>query len=93
MGVSKVKVSEAHERLMMAIGETIRIHTTQSPMSLEGIVGILAFCSGAAIGNGEPNRFIKSKLREMAAANIDFGIEAMTSSIAHTSLILPEGMQ
>lgn len=93
MSISKVKVSEAHDRLMMAIGETIRLHTTHNPMPLEGIVGVLAFCAGAAIGKGEKNRFMRGKMREMAAANIDFGIDAMTSSIAHTSLILPESMQ
>lgn len=56
MSISKVKVSESHERLMLAIGETIRIHTQQSPMPLEGIVGVLAFCSGAAISRGSRGR-------------------------------------
>ena len=90
MSIHKVKVSESHQRLMYAIGETIRLHTTQSPMPLEGIVGVLAFCAGAAIGTGEKNRFIKSKLKEMAEANIGFGIEATGGQAS--SLILPDGV-
>jgi len=93
MAVSKVKVSESHERLMHAIGETIRIHTTQSPMPLEGIVGVLAFCSGAAIGRGARDRQTRRLMREMAVANIDFGLDAITSSMASSSLILPDSMQ
>jgi hypothetical protein len=90
MSINKVKVSEAHERLMLAIGETIRIHTTTNPMPLEGIVGVLAFCAGAAIGTGEKNRFIKGKLKDMACANIEFGMEATGDPAS--SLILPESM-
>jgi hypothetical protein len=93
MSISKVKVGESHERLMHAIGETIRIHTSMSPLSVEAIAGILAFCSGAAIGRGSKTRNERRQYREMAVANIDFGLEAMTSSMANTSLILPEGMQ
>lgn len=91
--VSKVKVSESHERLMLAIGETIRVHTMQSPMPLEGIVGVLAFCSGGAIARGAKGRQMRRLMREMAVANIDFGMEAISSSMANTSLILPESMQ
>lgn len=36
---------------------------------------------------------MRRAMREMAVANIDFGIEAVASSMANTSLILPEGMQ
>lgn len=93
MSVSKVKVGESHERLMHAIGETIRIHTSQSPMSVEAIAGILAFCAGAAIGRGSKGRDQRRQYREMAVANVDFGLQAMTSSMSNTSLILPEGMQ
>lgn len=93
MAVSKVKVGESHERLMYAIGETIRVHTSQSPMTAEAIVGVLAFCSGAAIGRGSKGSNERRQMREMAVANIDFGLEAMTSSMANTSLILPDGMQ
>lgn len=87
MAVAKVKVSESHERLML------RLHTTHSPMSIDGIVGVLAFCAGAAIVRGGDGRVNRRQLREMAVANIDFGMEAMRSSVANTSLILPEGLQ
>lgn len=93
MGINKVRVSDSHERLMLAIGETIRLHTTQSPMNLEGIVGVLAFCSGAAIARGSKTRNMRRLMREMAVANIDFGLDAITSSMANSSLILPEGVQ
>jgi hypothetical protein len=93
MAISKAKVGESQERLMLAIGEAIRIHTTQSPMTLETIVGTLGFCTGAAIGKGSNSRKMKRDFREMAVANVDLGIEAMQSSMANTSLILPESMQ
>ena len=93
MSISKVKVGESHERLMHAIGETIRIHTSQSPMTAEAIAGLLAFCSGAALGRGANGRNERRQYREMAVANIDFGLEAMVSSMSNTSLILPDGMQ
>lgn len=93
MSISKVKVGESHERLMYAIGETVRIHTSTSPMTIEAIAGVLAFCAGASIGRGAKGRNERRALREMAVANIDFGLEAMPSSMANTSLILPEGMQ
>jgi hypothetical protein len=93
MAIGKVKVGESHERLMHAIGETIRIHTSVSPMSVEAIAGVLAFCAGAAIGRGSKSRNERRAHREMAVANIDFGLEAMVSSMANTSLILPDGMQ
>lgn len=93
MAISKVAVSESHERLMYAIGEAVRVHTTMTPMTAEAIVGVLAFCAGAAIGRASKSRNERRQLREMGVANIDFGLEAMTSSMANTSLILPEGMQ
>lgn len=93
MAINKVKVSEAHEKLMLAIGEAIRMHTTTSPMTLEGIVGVLGFCTGAAIGKGAGGRQHRRAFREMAVANVDFGIEAMSTELAKTSLILPEHLQ
>jgi hypothetical protein len=73
---------------MMAIGDTIARYTTATPMKIEGIVGVLAFCAGAAIMR-DPNTNMKTRreLKEMAAANIEFGMEAMRQSA--TSLILP----
>lgn len=93
MSISKVKVPESSERLMFAIGEVIRLHTSNSPMSVEAIAGVLGFCAGAAIGRGATGRNNRRALREMAVANVDFGLQAMTSSMANTSLILPDGVQ
>lgn len=93
MAISKVRVGESQERLMLAIGDAIRVHTTTSPMTIEQIAGVVAFCAGAAIARGSRNRNHRRQLREMATANIDFGMEAMASSISSSSLILPEGVQ
>lgn len=46
MAISKVKVSEDAHRLMLAIGEAIRLHTSQSPISGEQIVGVLGSVPG-----------------------------------------------
>lgn len=93
MAIGKVKVGEGQERLMLAIGDAIRIHTTQSPMSIQDIVGVITFCAGAAIMRGGTDRLDRRQLREMAIANIDYGMDAMRSSVADTSLILPDGLQ
>lgn len=93
MAISKVRVGEAQEKLMLAIGEAIQRQTMQSPMSLEEIVGVVAFCAGAAIMRGGGSRTDRRQLREMAVANIDYGMDAMRSSVANTSLILPGGLQ
>lgn len=92
MAISKVAVSQDAHRLMLAIGEAVRLHTSQSPMSGEQIVGVLGFCSGAAIVRASTTRNDRRQMREMAVANVDMGIQAMTSSMANTSLIIPEGV-
>lgn len=89
MGFHKVKVSEAHERLMLAIGEVIQRHTAASPMTHENIVGVLAFCTGAAIGQAK-TRGERFQLRKMADANVDFGTQAITGSAPSSGLILPD---
>lgn len=89
MSISKVKVSESHEKLMLAIGDVIRIHTTHSPMTHDHIVGCLAFTLGAAIGQAK-TRADRFQLRKMADANVDYGIQAITGSSASSRLILPE---
>lgn len=87
MAVVRTKVDESHERLMLAIGDVIMKHTTQSPMKIEGIVGVLAFCAGAAImRDPNTNRNVRRQLREMAVANVDMGMDAMRAS---SSIILP----
>ena len=89
MSISKVKVDERHERLMLAIGETIQRFTQQSPMSQEMIVGCLAFTTGAAIGQAK-TRGERFQLRKMADANVDLGTQAITGSAASSRLILPD---
>lgn len=92
MSIAKTKMDESHERLMMAIGDVIALHTTHTPMRIEGIVGVLAFCAGAAImRDPNTNRTVRRQLKEMAAANIELGMDAMRNS--HTSLILPGDLQ
>lgn len=91
MAITKVAVDENHQRLMFAIGDLIARHTAQSPMRIEGIVGVLAFCAGAAImRDPNTNRLVRRQLKEMAAANIEYGMDAMRSS--QTSLILPSDL-
>lgn len=91
MAISKVKVPEDCHRLMMAIGETIRQQTVGTAVSHENIVGVLAFCTGAALARDSKGRQHRRQLKEMAEANIDLGIQAITSETA-PSIILPEHM-
>jgi ADP-dependent phosphofructokinase/glucokinase len=93
MAIGKVKVGESHERLMFAIGDAIRVQTSVSPMSEEDILGVLGFTLGCAIARASKGRIERRQLREMAVANVDNGLQAMTSSMANTSLILPDGIQ
>ncbi len=94
MSYSKVKVTDSHERLMVAIGDAVRTTTAQSPMELQAIVGVLAFCAGAAIARGGKSRTDRRHLKEMASANLEFGIEAvMGESERSSSLILPAHLQ
>jgi hypothetical protein len=91
MAVVKSEVDENHRRLMLAIGDVIAKHTSQSPMNIQGIVGVLAFCAGAAImRDPNTNRSVRRGLKDMAVANIDYGMDAMRGS--QTSLILPGDM-
>lgn len=93
MSLSKVSVNESHTRLMLAIGDAIFAQTSKSPMSEEDILGVLGFTLGSAIARAGKGRTSRRMLREMAVANIDRGLDAMVSSMANTSLILPESMQ
>lgn len=91
MATVKTQVDDNHRRLMLAIGDVIAQHTTHSPMKIEGIVGVLAFCAGAAImRDPNTNRQVRRNLKEMAAANIEYGMDAMRGS--QSSLILPAGL-
>lgn len=89
MSISKVKVDERHEKLMLAIGDTIQRFTQQTPMTHESIVGVLAFCTGAAIGQAK-TRGERFQLRKMADANVDFGTQAITGQGAWNRFIMPE---
>jgi hypothetical protein len=89
MSISKVKVDERHERLMLAIGETIQRFTQQSPMTHEMIVGCMAFATGAAIGQAK-TRGERFQLRKMADANVDLGTQAITGSAASSRIIFPD---
>lgn len=91
MAITKAAVDDNHQKLMLAIGDVIARYTAQAPMRIEGIVGVLAFCAGAAIMR-DPNttRTVRRQLKEMAAANIEYGMDAMRGS--QTSLILPSDL-
>lgn len=93
MTLNRVKANLSQERLMIAIGEAIRLHTMVSPMTLEDIVGVLGFTTGAAIARAD-RRLSKSELRQMAVANIDHGLQAALSAPppileATANLVLP----
>ena len=90
MALSEVRLNEDHRRLMLAIGDAIAKHTTHSPMTLEAIVGVLGFCSGAAIVRGTKSRQMQRKLHAIATGNVENGMEAMIRAESNTSLILPE---
>lgn len=92
MATVMTQVDDNHRALMLAIGDTIARHTTKSPMKIEGIVGVLAFCAGAAImRDPNTNRQVRRQLKEMATANIEYGMDAMRGS--QSSLILPGDLQ
>lgn len=89
MSITKVQVDERHEKLMTAIGLTIQQFTTQTPMTHDSIVDVLAFTTGAAIGQAK-TRGARHELRKMADANVDYGTQLITGSAATSRLILPE---
>lgn len=90
MTVSISKTNDAQQKLMTEIGMAIMRVTMISPMPIDDIVGVLAFTTGAAIGN-QPNKAIyrTKDLRQMAVANIDHAIDAALKAQQSSSLILP----
>lgn len=75
--MATVLIGENERRLMIELGRTIQAYTTISPMALDSIVGVLAFCAGSAITQGvSKGRNSRRALREMAVANIDRGMDA-----------------
>jgi hypothetical protein len=89
MGLSSVKLSEDHRQLMLSIGDAIAAHTTKSPMTLQAIVGVLGFCTGAAICRGTRSERSRRDLRELAVGNVDSGMSAMAQTLPGTSLVIP----
>lgn len=92
MSISKVRVSDNHTQLMLAIGEAIRLHTSKSPMEEEDIIGVLGFTLGCGIARAAKSSGSRRQFREMAIANVDSGLQAMVKDMNGTSLILPESM-
>lgn len=88
-GTATVRLSESHHRLMLAIGDVIAKHTTQSPMAIDEIVGVLGFCAGAAIVKGCKSNGNRKRMRIVAVDNIDSGMDAMRRAVTGSSLILP----
>lgn len=87
MTISHVATPESSVRLMQAIGNIIMLHTTTSPMTPDDIAGVLGFCAGATLANGEsPARM--NERRSMVLANIDHGIQQFQGQ-PKTGLILP----
>lgn len=89
--IAKAKMDERVGRLIAAIDETIRKHTTESPMTLEQIIGTLAFMTGGAIGH-VAGRNERRLARRMADANLDYGCEATSGMKQSSGLILPDRM-
>lgn len=90
----KVAASESQKRLMFALGEAVRLHCQNSPMTVQEIVGVLAFTAGAAIIRGTDVRSARRDLREVAVANVDQGMGTMRREAgeAMSNLILPAGL-
>lgn len=89
MALAEVRLNEDHRQLMLSIGDAIAAHTTKSPMTLEAIVGVLGFCTGAAICRGTRNERSRRDLRQQAVGNIDNGMSAMAKALPGTSLVIP----
>ena len=83
-------MNEGHHRLMQAIGDVIARHTTESPMAIDEIVGILGFCAGAAIVSGCQHNGNRRRMRTVAMENIDNGMDVMRrAERGASSIILP----
>lgn len=87
--LDEVRLAESHRQLMLAIGDVVARHTKTSPMPLEEIVGVLAFCAGAAICKGERHFDKRRRLREVAVGNVDQGMETMARAVTGTNIIIP----
>lgn len=89
MAVTEVSTDANHHRLMDAIAAAVQAHTTVSPMAIDEIVGVLAFCTGSAIVSGCKAPSNQRKMRVVALANIDTGMDVMRRAQSGSSLILP----
>lgn len=90
MAITDMKVNENQERLLKAIGEAIERHTALTPMPIDMIIGVLAFTTGAAIGQAK-HRSQRFELRKMAEANMDNGTQMITGA-KPSGLIMPAGV-
>lgn len=89
MALTEARLSESNRQLMLALGDVIARHTKASPMPLEEIVGVLAFCAGAAICKGERHFDKRRALREVAVGNVDNGMETMARAVTGSTIIIP----
>lgn len=91
MAISRVKVPDQAHKLMMAIGEAVAANTRGTQMRHEDIVGVLAFCTGAAIARDSKGRNHRRQMREMADENVTLGIQFIMNEAA-PSIILPDNV-
>jgi len=89
MSTKKVKVSESCSGLMLELDKTLGNFTKHTPMTLQDIIGVLAFMAGGAIAKC-PTRAERRQLHQMAEANITCGTEAVITQSQTSALILPE---
>ncbi len=87
MTITHSPVGDSHVRLMQAIGFVIMNHTMTSPMTPDDIAGVLGFCAGATLANGESPARMQER-RAMVIANLDHSIEQFRGQ-PKTGLILP----
>jgi len=87
MTITHSPVGESHVRLMQAIGTIIMVHTTTSPMTPDDIAGVLGFCAGATLANGDSPARMQER-RAMVLANIDHAIDKFKNE-PKSGLILP----
>jgi hypothetical protein len=92
--MAKVKVGESHERLMHRHRrDDPHSHLSIANEHVEAIAGVLAFCAGAAIGRGSRAGTSGARIVKWLWRISTSAWKPMVSSMANTSLILPDGMQ
>lgn len=92
MSIVAAQTSDGQFKLMQAIGAVIMQHTRDTPLAIDEIVAVLGFCAGSAIVSGCKANSNRRKMRDVAVANIEIGMDVMTRAATGSSLILPETM-